>query len=251
MSTMKTRIPTTLIAHLKYLFDASEIGEDEYDGWIVSKPNELKGIIQSSEGCFVRNLSGVNYLIDNAEEDNDYIFGNAFYEEYVPDRWLQTILDFFCMIGEEMEISDQIVSAVTKAGFMPMELFESKQTFYGREMGDLIVSCSSTLEGKSTENNRGLNTYIISKKMKRPVFVAPQVKRNKKSKSDCGVEKRLLGRLRFLYWMAKDVLPCECGGLFLVRRNRRDGNYFMGCSSYPDCKETKQMVEYNKARWEK
>lgn len=32
---------------------------------------------------------------------------------------------------------------------------------------------------------------------------------------------------------------CTCGGFFVIRTNRKDGNQFLGCSNYPRCKTTK------------
>lgn len=34
---------------------------------------------------------------------------------------------------------------------------------------------------------------------------------------------------------------CTCGMPFVVRTNRKNGNEFLGCSGYPNCKETKPL----------
>lgn len=34
---------------------------------------------------------------------------------------------------------------------------------------------------------------------------------------------------------------CSCGGIFIIRTNRRDGNQFLGCSKFPRCNQTKEL----------
>lgn len=34
---------------------------------------------------------------------------------------------------------------------------------------------------------------------------------------------------------------CSCGGYFVERQNKQKGNFFLGCSRYPKCKNTKTL----------
>lgn len=34
---------------------------------------------------------------------------------------------------------------------------------------------------------------------------------------------------------------CHCGGRMVKRRNAKKGNYFLGCSNYPRCKNTENL----------
>lgn len=35
----------------------------------------------------------------------------------------------------------------------------------------------------------------------------------------------------------------ECGAVMVMRRNRENGSYFLGCNRYPDCKVTLEIDE--------
>jgi ssDNA-binding Zn-finger/Zn-ribbon topoisomerase 1 len=35
----------------------------------------------------------------------------------------------------------------------------------------------------------------------------------------------------------------DCGATMIVRRNRENGSYFLGCHRYPDCKVTMEIDE--------
>ncbi len=35
---------------------------------------------------------------------------------------------------------------------------------------------------------------------------------------------------------------CECGGVYINRRNKTTGNEFFGCTNYPKCKKTKSKL---------
>jgi hypothetical protein len=36
---------------------------------------------------------------------------------------------------------------------------------------------------------------------------------------------------------------CVCGGTFKKRKNSRDNTFFLGCSNYPLCKNTREFVK--------
>jgi ssDNA-binding Zn-finger/Zn-ribbon topoisomerase 1 len=35
----------------------------------------------------------------------------------------------------------------------------------------------------------------------------------------------------------------DCGAVMVVRKNRQDGTFFLGCNCYPDCKITMKINE--------
>jgi ssDNA-binding Zn-finger/Zn-ribbon topoisomerase 1 len=35
----------------------------------------------------------------------------------------------------------------------------------------------------------------------------------------------------------------DCGAMMVVRQNRRDDNFFLGCNRYPDCRNTMEIDE--------
>jgi ssDNA-binding Zn-finger/Zn-ribbon topoisomerase 1 len=42
----------------------------------------------------------------------------------------------------------------------------------------------------------------------------------------------------------KTMKACtECGAVMLVRKNRHDNSFFLGCGNYPDCHHTEQVTE--------
>lgn len=38
---------------------------------------------------------------------------------------------------------------------------------------------------------------------------------------------------------------CDCGHDFVIRTNKSNGEKFLGCSNYPKCKKTKQLIKTN------
>ena len=42
----------------------------------------------------------------------------------------------------------------------------------------------------------------------------------------------------------KTTKPCpDCGAVMIVRQNKQDGSFFLGCNRYPDCKVTMEIDE--------
>lgn len=41
----------------------------------------------------------------------------------------------------------------------------------------------------------------------------------------------------------------KCGSPLCERRNKRTGTQFMGCSSWPDCKYTRSITNFDDAAW--
>lgn len=42
----------------------------------------------------------------------------------------------------------------------------------------------------------------------------------------------------------KTARPCpECRAMMVVRQNRRDETFFLGCNRYPDCQHTEEITE--------
>ena len=42
----------------------------------------------------------------------------------------------------------------------------------------------------------------------------------------------------------KTAKPCpECGAVMVIRKNRRDDNFFLGCNRFPDCRNTMELDE--------
>jgi ssDNA-binding Zn-finger/Zn-ribbon topoisomerase 1 len=35
----------------------------------------------------------------------------------------------------------------------------------------------------------------------------------------------------------------ECGAVFVIRKNRHDDSFFLGCNRYPDCHNTDEIDE--------
>jgi ssDNA-binding Zn-finger/Zn-ribbon topoisomerase 1 len=43
-------------------------------------------------------------------------------------------------------------------------------------------------------------------------------------------------------WVGKEVAKkCPNGHYYVMRRNRHTGEYFLGCSHYPNCEETTEV----------
>jgi ssDNA-binding Zn-finger/Zn-ribbon topoisomerase 1 len=39
----------------------------------------------------------------------------------------------------------------------------------------------------------------------------------------------------------KEAGACKCGGKFVLRQNRKNKEYFYGCSNYPKCTKTREV----------
>lgn len=39
----------------------------------------------------------------------------------------------------------------------------------------------------------------------------------------------------------KEAGACKCGGKFVLRQNRKNKEYFYGCSNYPKCTKTRKV----------
>lgn len=50
------------------------------------------------------------------------------------------------------------------------------------------------------------------------------------------------GDIEPFIWVQKDTFQsCSCGGNLVVRKNKANGNKFLGCTNYPKCTKTKSI----------
>ncbi|MFC1928650.1 AAA domain-containing protein [Chloroflexota bacterium] len=62
------------------------------------------------------------------------------------------------------------------------------------------------------------------------------------------LEENAIGRQTSEPCPGSDGTACKYNGYLVIRRNRRRGNRFLGCSSYPKCKYTKPLQQSNSVR---
>jgi ssDNA-binding Zn-finger/Zn-ribbon topoisomerase 1 len=57
------------------------------------------------------------------------------------------------------------------------------------------------------------------------------------------MEKKLETILSTLVGKKVNIACPDCGAMMVVRRNRENGSYFLGCHRYPNCKVTLEIDE--------
>jgi hypothetical protein len=99
-----------------------------------------------------------------------------------------------------------------------------------------VYSSISKHTGKSRENGSdAIRTVVLHTQTGRPVLKEKRTNRIKTWK------KNLKQKINTLSDKQSDIQICdECGSVMVIRENS-SGDEFYGCSSYPDCENTKSI----------
>lgn len=128
-------------------------------------------------------------------------------------------------------------------GFTHVNIPGTSEMVFEREIpkNDFAVRIYSTItpnSGVSREVGKdAIRIQLFNKKKERPIKSEGRVNR---TGTEDGVMERTRQRARDAWaWATKKEHQCGCGGL-MTKRKGKNGE-FLGCSNYPDCKNTAQV----------
>lgn len=100
-----------------------------------------------------------------------------------------------------------------------------------------IYSSVDKRDNKSREKDSdAIRLVVLEKDSERPVMKEKRTNRIKTW------PKNLKKKIRNVSNRKDELNICdECGSIMVIRKNKKEGTKFLGCSSYPDCKNTKSL----------
>lgn len=95
--------------------------------------------------------------------------------------------------------------------------------------------CQRTRESRNTGED-SIKVNVVHNDSGQPLFTATRTYRTP------GWDERLVEKIEELLEKKSDITKCDkCDSIMVIRENEDTGNEFYGCTSYPDCKNTKPV----------
>lgn len=110
------------------------------------------------------------------------------------------------------------------------------------EGGRFIMRIYSSVDQRTDESREkdsdAIRLVVLESETERPVMKEKRTNRIKTW------PKNLKKKIRNISSRKDEVDFCDnCGSIMVIRTNKQDGNKFLGCTSYPSCKNTESIQE--------
>lgn len=221
--------------------DIEDVDKSEWD-MIISHPKDPRYEVDGIE-----HLSNV-LVTFNTEEHPSGIDHNAGLdeEEYINIESNKTLVETRSMSGKEtVNIhKSEFEKALEETGldFEEVDYRWADECIYeASSSGGLFsIRVYSTID-QSTNESRGsgedsIKVNVVHNETNQPLFTVTRTYRIKTWK------KNLHKKIKEIIEKKSEIKKCDnCGSIMVVRENNDSGNKFLGCTSYPDCKNTKPL----------